>query len=284
MGAVRVAAVQFDPQIGEVERNLEVLGRAVAGAVAQGAALVVAPEAATTGYCFDSVDEAMVVARKATAVTVSYLSELATTHGVHVVAGTLEAEGDALFNAAIIASADGRSWTYRKTHLPYLGVDRFVTAGDQAPFVVDLGQLRLGVLICYDLRFPEAARTCALDGADLIALPTNWPVGVEFHPDLFMPARAAENHCYVLAADRVGRERGTQFMGRSRIVDFNGSCMAEASRTESDLVFADVDPKAARATHVAPRPGEHEWDTLRDRRPLLYGRLVDDAVSRSDLT
>ena len=280
MNPVRVAALQFDPHIGEVERNLEVLGRAVAAAASLGVTLAVAPEAAITGYCFDSSDEAMAVARKATEVAVHRVSELAKTFGVDLVAGTIEADGTALFNTAIIASADGRHWAYRKTHLPYLGVDRFVTAGDQPPFVVDLGYVRLGVIICYDLRFPEAARTCALEGADLIALPTNWPVGVDFHPDLFMPARAAENHCYVLAADRIGLERGTQFIGRSRVVDFNGVCVAEASRTDPETLIADIDPTASRVTRVALRPGEHEWDTIRDRRPLLYGRLVvDDRVT-----
>ena len=91
-----------------------------------------------------------------------------------------------------------------------------------------------------------------------------------------MPARAAENHCYVLAADRIGLERGTQFIGRSRVVDFNGVCIAEASGTDPETLIAEIDPNASRVTRVALRPGEHEWDTIRDRRPLLYGRLVDD--------
>lgn len=276
MSLVRVAALQFEPHIGEVERNLEVLGRAVAAAASLGATLAVAPEAAITGYCFDSLDEATAVARKATKLAVDRVSELARRSGVDLVVGTIEAHGRSLFNTAIIASADGRNWAYRKSHLPYLGVDRFVTAGDQAPFVVDLGRVRLGVIICYELRFPEAARICALEGADLIAMPTNWPVGVDFHPDLFMPARAAENHCYVLAADRIGLERGTQFIGRSRVVDFNGVCVAEASGTDSETLITDIDPHASRETRVVLRPGKHEWDTIRDRRPRLYARLVDN--------
>ena len=68
--------------------------------------------------------------------------------------------------------------------------------------------MRFGVLICYDLRFPEAARICALEGADLIALPTNWPVGVDFHPDMFAPARAAENHCFCWPATGSARSEG----------------------------------------------------------------------------
>jgi predicted amidohydrolase len=164
-------------------------------------------------------------------------------------------------------------------HLPFLGVDRFATPGPDAPAVIEIDGLRFGVLICYDLRFPEAARICSLEGADLIALPTNWPVGVEFHPDLFAPARAAENHCYVLAADRVGTERGTTFMGRSLLVDFDGKVLARAG-TGEELLTGEVDPEAARVTHVQRRAGEHEWDTIGDRRPGLYERLLRPGADR----
>jgi predicted amidohydrolase len=165
-------------------------------------------------------------------------------------------------------------------HLPYLGIDRFATPGPDAPTVIELAGMRVGVLICYDLRFPEAARVCGLEGADLIALPTNWPVGVDFHPDLFAPARAAENHCYLLAADRVGTERGVTFIGRSVLIDYDGKQLAVASDTKEELLVGEVDPEAARQTHVRKRPGEHEWDTMADRRPGLYRRLLQPAVDR----
>jgi predicted amidohydrolase len=140
--------------------------------------------------------------------------------------------------------------------------------------------MRVGVLICYDLRFPEAARICALEGADLIALPTNWPVGVQFHPGIFAPARAAENHVYLLACDRVGEERGTTFIGRSILLDCNGKELAVASDTEEAILFGEVDPDLARHTHHRRIPGEHEWDTINDRRPGLYGRLLKPARDR----
>jgi predicted amidohydrolase len=138
----------------------------------------------------------------------------------------------------------------------------------------------VGVLVCYDLRFPEASRVLGLDGADLIALPTNWPVGVEFHPELFAPARAAENHCYLLACDRVGTERGTTFLGRSILVDYDGKRLATASDVDPALLVGEVDAAAARATHVRLRPGEHEWDTIADRRPGLYERLMAPGADR----
>ena len=277
---IRVAACQIDPQLGEVDRNLERIERAVTEAAAGGARLVVLPEAAVTGYVFEHLDEALTVAQRASAVAEQRLADLAATHSVALIVGTLEAEGREVFNTALLFAEDGRRYRYRKMHLPYLGVDRFATPGPDAPEVYDLAGMRVGVLICYDLRFPEAARICALDGADLIALPTNWPVGVQFHPGIFAPARAAENHVYLLACDRVGEERGTTFIGRSILLDTNGKALATASDTEEETIFGEVDWELARQTHHKRIPGEHEWDTIGDRRPGLYGRLLEPARDR----
>jgi predicted amidohydrolase len=276
---IKVAACQIDPKLGEVEANLDLIARAVAEAAAAGSTFTVLPEAAVTGYAFASLSEALPVARKAEAIAERALHGLAETHRMTIVCGTLEPDGDEIFNTALVLLPDGRRYRYRKMHLPFLGVDRFATPGPDAPGVIEVDGLRFGVLICYDLRFPEAARVCALEGADLIALPTNWPVGVEFHPDLFAPARANENHCYVLAADRVGTERGTTFMGRSLLVDFDGKVLAQAGR-EEELLTGEIDPEAARTTHVRRRPGEHEWDTIGDRRPGLYDRLLRPGLDR----
>jgi predicted amidohydrolase len=277
---VRVAACQIDPVLGEVDRNLERIERALQEAAQAGVQLAVLPEAALTGYAYSSLDEAMAPARRARAVGVDRLSELAQQHEMSVICGSLEPEADQIYNVAYVLAADGQRFRYAKTHLPFLGIDRFATPGPDAPAVYELDGVRVGVLICYDLRFPEAARVCALDGADLIALPTNWPVGVEFHPDLFAPARAAENHCYVLACDRVGTERGTTFLGRSVLIDCNGQQLAVASDVEEELLVGEIDPEAARATRVRRIPGEHEWDTIADRRPGLYDRLLSPGADR----
>jgi predicted amidohydrolase len=278
--SIRVAACQIDPKIGEVNANLQRIASAVTEAATAGATFIVLPEAAVTGYAFASLAEAIPVARQAEGSAEEMLAGLAQTHRVTVVCGTLEAMGDEVFNVALVLLPDGRRYRYRKMHLPFLGIDRFATPGPDAPSVIEIDGLRFGVLICYDLRFPEAARICALEGADLIALPTNWPVGVSFHPDLFAPARAAENHCFLLAADRVGTERGTTFMGRSILYDPDGQRLAVASDTEEEILYGEVSPELARATHVRKRPGEHEWDTIADRRPGLYERLLRPAAQR----
>jgi 5-aminopentanamidase len=284
MTTLTVAACQMDPKLGEVEANLDRIERAVTDAAQAGAGLAVAPEAAVTGYAFASLEEALPIARHACPVAEERLASIAMEREITIICGTLEAEGEEVYNTALLLAADGRRFRYRKMHLPYLGIDRFATPGPDVPSVVEVGGVRIGVLICYDLRFPEAARICALEGADLIALPTNWPVGVEFHPGLFAPARAAENHCYLLAADRVGTERGTTFIGRSLLVDYDGKVLASASDTEEELLIGEIDVEAARATHVRRRPGEHEWDTIADRRPGLYERLLQPGVDRQTLS
>jgi predicted amidohydrolase len=277
---IRVAACQIDPQLGDVDRNLETIERQVAEAATAGAQLIVLPEAAVTGYVFENLDEALAVAQRAGAIAEQRLARVAMASHVALIVGSLEAEAREVFNTALILAPDGRRFRYRKMHLPFLGVDRFATPGQDAPEVYDLAGVRVGVLICYDLRFPEAARICALEGADLVALPTNWPVGVEFHPGIFAPARAAENHVYLLACDRVGEERGTTFIGRSMLLDYNGRQVAKASDTEEEIIFGEVDAELARQTHQRRIPGEHEWDTINDRRPGLYGRLLQPGRDR----
>src|SRR5690606_33851347 len=103
------------------------------------------------------------------------LTELCRKYECHVVLGMLETDGDRLFNACVLVGPAGVVGNYRKIHLPYLGVDRFTTHGDQPFAVHEAGDLRLGMNICYDGAFPESARVMALQGADLIVLPTNWP-------------------------------------------------------------------------------------------------------------
>jgi predicted amidohydrolase len=229
---------------------------------------------------FETLDEALTVAQRASAVAEDRLAALSAQHGLALIVGTLEAEGREVFNTALIYAEDGRRYRYRKMHLPYLGVDRFATPGPDSAEVYDLAGMRVGVLICYDLRFPEAARMCALEGADLIALPTNWPEGVQFHPEIFAPARAAENHVYLLACDRVGVERGTTFIGRSILLDTNGKELARASDTDEETIVGEVDWELARQTHHRRIPGEHEWDTIGDRRPGLYARLLEPGRDR----
>jgi 5-aminopentanamidase len=189
-------------------------------------------------------------------------------------ARALERDGDTLYNAAVLVGPDGLIGSYRKTHLPFLGVDRFVTPGDELK-VFDTALGRIGLIICYDLRFPEVTRTLALHGADLVTLPTNFPMAAKLQCDVIAPARAAENRIYLLCANRVGKERTGEFCGWSQIVDPFGKRLAEAGETEEALLVAEIDVEKARDKDYVV-PGEYELYLFGHRRPELYGALVEE--------
>jgi predicted amidohydrolase len=254
---------------GNFERALAWLERAAS----LGAALIVLPEAALSGYCFASRDEAAPHALAQDAEPLQRFAARCAELGVTGVLGYLEAApGEQVYNSACVAMPSGEVATYRKTHLPTLGVDRFLSKGDRLPtFEAAWGSL--GCLICYDVRFPEPARVLALQGMDVLAVPTNWPAGAESTPDFVLRARARENRVFVVAADRVGVERGRQFIGRSQIVDATGRVLAEADGEEETILFAQIDPAEARRKRIVIEPGEWEQDPVGDRRPELYGLL-----------
>src|SRR5205823_13561185 len=141
------------------------------------------------------------------------------------------------------------------------------------PFAVhDLGGLRVGMNICYDGSFPEAARVLTLLGADLVLLPTNWPTGALSTVQYLVQARALENHVYYLAVNRVGEERGFRFIGQSRLIDYRGEVLAGAADGEA-IVCADIEPEKARDKRVVVVPGKYEVNRVGDRRPEMYGPL-----------
>jgi predicted amidohydrolase len=270
----RVAVAQLDPQLGEPERNLEVcLGR-LDEAAAAGAELLVLPECAIPGYMFDSLEEGMAFAEEVPGPSVETLERECARLGMYAVCGLLERDGDRLRNAAVLVAPEGLVGTYRKTHLPFLGVDRFTTPGDEL-HVWDTALGRIGVEICYDLRFPEVTRTLALHGADLVAHPTNFPIAAKVQTEVITLARAAENRIYLLTANRVGKERWGEFCGHSQIVDPHGVRLAEADPTEETLLVGEVDLEKARNKDYVI-PGEYELYLFGHRRPELYGALVEE--------
>jgi predicted amidohydrolase len=270
---MRVAVAQLEPQLGEKERNLEACLARVEEAAAAGAELIVLPECAIPGYMFDSADEAMPFAEEIPGPSTDALADACRRLDLYAVCGLLERDGDQLRNAAVFVGPDGLIGSYRKTHLPFLGVDRFTVPGDELP-VYDTPLGRIGVEICYDLRFPEVTRTLALKGADLVAHPTNFPMAAKIQTELITVARAAENRIYLLTANRVGKERWGEFCGWSQIVDPYGRRLAEAGETEEALLVADVELERARDKDYVI-PGEYELYLFGHRRPELYGALVE---------
>ena len=227
---MKIAGVQMDVSFGQVDANVEKMAAFLRQTAAAGARLTVFPECAATGYCFDSLAEARTVAQPIAGPITQGMIRACKATNSHAVFGTLEVDGDDVFNAAVLVGPEGLLGVYRKMHLPYLGVDMFTTPGNRPFAVQNAGEVRVGMNICYDASFPEAARCLALLGADLIVLPTNWPPGSECTASCCINARALENGVYYLAVNRVGTERGFRFIGQSRICDPVGTFDRDGAR------------------------------------------------------
>lgn len=274
---MRVAVAQIDPKLAEVDRNLETCVARLEEAAKGGAQLLVLPECAIPGYMFDSAEEALPFAEEIPGPSTEVLERECRRLGMHVVCGMLERDPEGLRNAAVLIGPDGLIGTYRKTHLPFLGVDRFVVPGDGlAVYDTPLG--RIGLEICYDLRFPEVTRTLALRGADIVAHPTNFPLAARPQTEFITRARAAENRVYLLTSNRVGKERWGEFCGWSQIVDPVGTRLAEAGAEEEALLIAEVELERARDKDFVI-PGEYELYLFGHRRPNLYRALVEETVT-----
>jgi predicted amidohydrolase len=273
MATWKLAGVQMDCRLADKASNLESIRAGLHEAAAQGARLIVFPECALTGYCFESKNEAWPDAELLPGPATEALARECSRLNVWAAFGLLERDGDRLFNACALVGPHGDLAGYRKVHRPCLGVDRFVHPGDRPFAVHDLGGLRVGINICYDGSFPEASRALTLLGADVILLPTNWPTNAWRHPRFVVQTRALENHVYVAAVNRVGEERGFHFIGQSRIMDCDGELLAATDDATPVVLYAEIDPERARDKRVVNIPGKYEINRLADRRPEMYQGL-----------
>lgn len=272
---MKIAAVQMDVKLGEVELNLSSIENRFREAAGNGAELVVFPECSITGYCFESLDEARPFAQPVPGPATERLTKACAELQAFAIFGMLEQHGDQIYNAAVLVGPDGLIGSYRKTHLPFLGVDQHVSPGNEPFQVHSAGSIRVGMNICYDSAFPEASRCLTLLGADLIALPTNWPPGAECVAGHVLNTRAMENAVYFAAANRVGEERGFRFIGLSRICAPDGSTLATSEDDAETILYAEIDPERSRNKRVVREVGRHAIDRLADRRPDLYGALTE---------
>lgn len=271
----------MDVAIGNVKANREKIIERIRLAADAGAQLIVFPECALTGYCFESLAEAAEFAEPLDGPSSQAIAEVCRETGSVVVVGFIERTDSSFYNAAMVVGPGGVAGNYRKVHLPFLGVDRFLKPGDRQFEVLDLSIGRVGVNICYDASFPEAARSLKLLGAELVILPTNWPTGAWRTTEFIINARACENHVNFVAVNRVGIERGWQFIGRSKVVDVNGDTISESSADREEILFVEVDIQEANNNKIVNVAGAYELDRLADRRPEFYGVIAASTKSRS---
>jgi predicted amidohydrolase len=272
---MQIAGIQTDVSIGNVDINLNQLEAVVRDEVSRGTQLTIFPECFSTGYCFDSLDEAMPFAESIPGPTTDRVTRLCHSLNTYVVFGMLEKSGNDLFNAAVLVGPDGVIGSYRKVHLPFLGVDRFTSPGDRPFEVFEAAGVRIGMLICYDGGFPEAARVLALKGADIILLPTNWPPGGSYMAEFSTNCRAMENGVYFAAVNRVGTERGFTFIGKSRICSPVGATLQSLDHDQPGIIRATINVIEARTKRLVRVPGKHVIDRMADRRPEMYGPICE---------
>ena len=261
---MRVGFYQYDPQFGEVAKNLDAVTATLDQAEAE---LMVLPELFASGYQFVSQEE---VRQLAEAVpdgpTTRRLIDIAKRRRMHIVAGLPEKAGARCFNSAVVVGPSGFIGCYRKTHLFYEET-LFFTPGDSGFHVWDIGPAKIGVMICFDWYYPEAARSLAVQGADIICHPSN--LVLANCPDS-MPVRCLENRVFAVTCNRIGSEaRGGKdrltYIGNSEVVTPKGVILHRASRDREELAIVDFDSTEARNKNL-----NRYNDLLRDRRPSLY--------------
>jgi predicted amidohydrolase len=277
----RVAVVQFNPQVGleNLVSNAAAVDERLRKAAGAGATLIVLPELATTGYCFHSRTEAFAHAEAIpTGRTVQGWEAFARENDLYIVGCVPELDGNRLFDTAVLVGPDGFIGKYRKTHL-WNEEKLLFTPGDLGFPVFETRIGRIGLLVCWDIWFPETARIVSQQGADIICISTGWvwtppPLydasGTCMAAYLTMTAAHA-NNVFIATADRIGIERGTGFMGNSLIAGTNGWPIGRIAGPDEDtILYADIDVVQARTALI--------WNQLndlaRDRRTDLYDQLL----------
>ncbi|MBT2471167.1 carbon-nitrogen hydrolase family protein [Streptomyces sp. ISL-66] len=266
MPPLRTALLQSSGRLGDTADNLTALDEAAARAAQAGAGLLVTSEMFLTGYALEIEDIAR-LAEPADGTSARAIGEIARRHGVAVLYGYPERDGGAVYNAAQLVGPDGaRLANYRKTHLFGCFEQDAFTPGDTPVVQADLNGLRIGVMICYDVEFPENVRAHALAGTDLLLVPTAQMHPFQFVAEQLVPVRAFENQMYIAYVNRTGPEGEFEFVGLSCLASPDGVTRTRAGRGE-ELVFGEADPELLRASRETN-------PYLRDRRPGLYASLV----------
>ena len=258
MKPIQAAAIQFNVRQGDVDANLAYVRSALRRVAGQGAQLAVLPEMWSSGFAYRNLNE---LARR-TAGIVEELLELSRELKLVVVGSMPEPHGEKVFNAVYVADNGTLAGVYRKMHLfSLLGEDKAFDSGDRW-LLADTSVGKVGVIICYDLRFPELTRRLALEGADILCVPVQWPKPRQEHWRTLLRARAMENQLFVVSANACGIVGKLDFPGMSVIIDAKGEVLAAADYEECEII-APLDMQLM-ADWRAQIP------CFNDRRPELY--------------
>lgn len=277
---IKCAVVQNNPILGEKQKNLNETITHMRGCAKSGAKLVIFPECNLSGYLFNSKEECLSIAETIPGPTIETLMDKCKELGIYIIVGLLEKHEGKLYNSAVLIGDNGEVlYTYRKTHLPDMGADRFVDPGPGPLEVVETPIGKIGILICYDWSIVETTRVLMLKGAGILVAITNMPDGRDAYPDFISRTRARDNHSYVVVSNRVGEEGGVRFLGRSQICDPYGAVLAEAPANQLNVIYSDLEPDLVNKMERKHKSGGGQPDYLRERllrnrRPDLYALIA----------
>ncbi|MFX0168759.1 MAG: nitrilase-related carbon-nitrogen hydrolase [Candidatus Hodarchaeota archaeon] len=264
---MKVAAAQIHPRFAEPEANRKILKRVIQRAGKQEVNLIVFPELCSTGYNFSSPDQVLRLAEPIPEGSTTQLwIHLAREHGITIVGGIAELGlNNQVFNSAVIVSPEGIVESYQKIHL-FAREKEWFTPGQIPPKVWEISSVKIGVLVCFDWAFPEAARILMLEGCEILCIPANLVLP---YAQRTMIARSIENRIFTILANRVGHERTLTFTGHSQITNTLGDVLAKGSLNRPGLLIAEINPAKARDKNITAQ--NH---IVLDRRIELYQRLV----------
>ena len=264
---MKIAAAQIECALGDLDANVRKIRDFSARARKGGAELIVFPEMADTGYAMPVIQAC---ARPWSEGAVPELQKIAQDLSIAIICGVSERDEGMIYNSQVFVDSNGNViGSYRKTHLftgTPIGEDECFSAGDELRSFAFGQGFRLGLTICYDLRFPEVYRTLAIEeGANVFVLSSAWPFPRVEHFRILVSARAIENQGYMIVSNRVGTDDGVTTCGCSAIIDPYGVTLASASTDREELVQAEISEEAITSVRS-------KMAVFAQRRPDIYGK------------
>ncbi|TFF85756.1 MAG: acyltransferase [Promethearchaeota archaeon] len=261
---LKVAAVQFNPKFMDLKSNRNKIQELVKKTITEyDSELVVLPELAFSGYNFESMDQVEKTGEEIpNSDSCKILEKLSMENKIYIISGINEKEKNKYYNSAVVFGPQGYITKYRKIQL-YAREKEFFQSGDSLPEIFDLKDYRIGIMICFDWFFPEIPRTLALKGADVVChlmnavIPDGAYLGDTYH--------SKWNRIFIILANRIGKERDLEFIGRSIITDHTGKILQKASPDKEEIISANIDPILARNKKLNPYN-----DVIKDRQTKFY--------------
>ncbi|MGM8365734.1 carbon-nitrogen hydrolase family protein [Virgibacillus sp. W0181] len=256
----KIAICQTTPMLGDLDHNLNIIEKSIAK-VSGKADLILFPELMLTGYNVDKIVEN--VYQTENSGYIKKIKEMCSLYKIYSVISFIEKDKDNYYISAMLINCNGKFvGTYRKTHL-FFDEKKYISEGDSIEvFKTSIGNI--GIMICYDLEFPEVARTLALKGADYILVPTANMLPYSYHQFIYAQSRTFENEIPVIVCNRIGKESPLQFFGESIAVKTNG-----------EITKLDTNQEQIEIVEINNKPIDSKLNYLENRRPNKYKSLID---------